>query len=186
MDEKSCDLPVWPRLVRPTNLMSRMNGNKTHTHNVMKIVCLPYLPTVAVAVVSYCIIYCFLFQYLVPICCFAEARLFTWGWRCSLVLLRMFCCSFNVGAKCLIRWLVRLCTLDLCPDIKLLVYKVHSTKQINFHRDLLDWLDTTSYSPEFKSRGIIYTKYICSGGKRWGVGKQRWHPLVDGGVVWEF
>ena len=28
-----CDLPpVWPRLVRPTNLMSRMNGNKTHTH----------------------------------------------------------------------------------------------------------------------------------------------------------
>ena len=28
-----CDLPpVWPRLVRPTNLMSRMNGKKTHTH----------------------------------------------------------------------------------------------------------------------------------------------------------
>ena len=26
-----CDLPpVWPRLVRPTNLMSRMNGKKTH------------------------------------------------------------------------------------------------------------------------------------------------------------
>ena len=24
--------PVWPRLVRPTNLMSRMNGKKTHTH----------------------------------------------------------------------------------------------------------------------------------------------------------
>ena len=23
--------PVWPRLVRPTNLMSRMNGKKTHT-----------------------------------------------------------------------------------------------------------------------------------------------------------
>ena len=28
-----CDLlPVWPRLVRSTNLMSRMNGKKTHTH----------------------------------------------------------------------------------------------------------------------------------------------------------
>ena len=28
-----CELPpVWPRLVRPTNLMSRMNGKKTHTH----------------------------------------------------------------------------------------------------------------------------------------------------------
>ena len=28
-----CDLPpVWPWLVRPTNLMSRMNGKKTHTH----------------------------------------------------------------------------------------------------------------------------------------------------------
>ena len=28
-----CDLPlVWPRLVCPTNLMSRMNGKKTHTH----------------------------------------------------------------------------------------------------------------------------------------------------------
>ena len=28
-----CDLPpVWPRLVRPTNLMSKMNGKKTHTH----------------------------------------------------------------------------------------------------------------------------------------------------------
>ena len=28
-----CDLPpVWPRLVRPTNLMSRMNGKKTHKH----------------------------------------------------------------------------------------------------------------------------------------------------------
>ena len=28
-----CDLPpVWPRLVRPTHLMSRMNGKKTHTH----------------------------------------------------------------------------------------------------------------------------------------------------------
>ena len=27
-----CDLPpVWPRLVRPTNLMSRMDGKKTHT-----------------------------------------------------------------------------------------------------------------------------------------------------------
>ena len=30
-----CDLPpVWPRLVRPTNLMSRMDGKKTHTHIV--------------------------------------------------------------------------------------------------------------------------------------------------------
>ena len=29
-----CDLPpVRPRLVRPTNLMSRMNGKKTHTQN---------------------------------------------------------------------------------------------------------------------------------------------------------
>ena len=29
-----CDLPpVWPRLVRPTNLMSRMDGKKTHTHS---------------------------------------------------------------------------------------------------------------------------------------------------------
>ena len=28
-----CDLPpVWPRLVRLTNLMSRMDGKKTHTH----------------------------------------------------------------------------------------------------------------------------------------------------------
>ena len=28
-----CDLPpVWPRLVRPTNLMSRMDGKKTHKH----------------------------------------------------------------------------------------------------------------------------------------------------------
>ena len=26
-----CDPPVWPRLVRPTNLISRMNGKKTHT-----------------------------------------------------------------------------------------------------------------------------------------------------------
>ena len=27
-----CDLPPgWPRLVRPTNVMSRMNGKKTHT-----------------------------------------------------------------------------------------------------------------------------------------------------------
>ena len=26
-----CDLPpMWPQLVRPTNLMSRMNGKKTH------------------------------------------------------------------------------------------------------------------------------------------------------------
>ena len=31
-----CDLPpVWPRLVRPTNLMSRMDGKKTHTHTDM-------------------------------------------------------------------------------------------------------------------------------------------------------
>ena len=32
--ETLCDLPpVWPRLVRPTNLMSRMNGKKTQkTH----------------------------------------------------------------------------------------------------------------------------------------------------------
>ena len=30
-----CDLPpVWPRLVRPTNLMSRMNGKKTQHNNV--------------------------------------------------------------------------------------------------------------------------------------------------------
>ena len=32
-----CDLPpVWPRLVRPTNLMTRMNGKKTHTHTRIK------------------------------------------------------------------------------------------------------------------------------------------------------
>ena len=32
-----CDLPpVWPRLVRPTNLMSRMDGKKTHTHTHTK------------------------------------------------------------------------------------------------------------------------------------------------------
>ena len=32
-----CDLPpVWPRLVRPTNLMSRMDGKKTHTHRRKK------------------------------------------------------------------------------------------------------------------------------------------------------
>ena len=32
-----CDPPpVRPRLVRPTNLMSRMNGKKTHTHTVLK------------------------------------------------------------------------------------------------------------------------------------------------------
>ena len=34
-----CDLPpVWPRLVRPTNLMSRMNRKKknTHTHRIFK------------------------------------------------------------------------------------------------------------------------------------------------------
>ena len=31
-----CDLPpVWTQLVRPTNLMSRMNGKKTHTHTHM-------------------------------------------------------------------------------------------------------------------------------------------------------
>ena len=31
-----CDLPpVWPRLVRPTNLMSRMDGKKTHTHTTL-------------------------------------------------------------------------------------------------------------------------------------------------------
>ena len=30
-----CDLPpVWPRLVRPTNLMSRMNDKKTHTNTI--------------------------------------------------------------------------------------------------------------------------------------------------------
>ena len=30
-----CDLPsVCPRLVRPTNLISRMNGKKTHTDTV--------------------------------------------------------------------------------------------------------------------------------------------------------
>ena len=34
-----CDLPpVWPRLVRPTNLMSRMDGKKTHTHTVFQII----------------------------------------------------------------------------------------------------------------------------------------------------
>ena len=27
-----CDPPVLPRLVRPTNLMSRMDGKKTHTN----------------------------------------------------------------------------------------------------------------------------------------------------------
>ena len=36
-----CDLPlVWPRLVRPTNLMSRMDGKKTHTHTVLKMLLL--------------------------------------------------------------------------------------------------------------------------------------------------
>ena len=40
-----CDLPpVWPRLVRPTNLMSRMDGKKTHTHSLRprKFVSLPW------------------------------------------------------------------------------------------------------------------------------------------------
>ena len=32
-----CDLPpVWPRLVRPTNLMSRMNRKKTHTTHMQQ------------------------------------------------------------------------------------------------------------------------------------------------------
>ena len=35
-----CDLPpVWPRLVRPTNLMSRMDGKKTHTHTSYYYLC---------------------------------------------------------------------------------------------------------------------------------------------------
>ena len=35
-----CDLPpVWPRLVRPTNLMSRMDGKKTHTHTHRAWIC---------------------------------------------------------------------------------------------------------------------------------------------------
>ena len=36
VDEKSCVtfLLCEPRLVRPTNLMSRMNGKKTHTQSV--------------------------------------------------------------------------------------------------------------------------------------------------------
>ena len=37
-----CDLPpVWPRLVRPTNLMSRTDGKKTHTHTQMSSSMLP-------------------------------------------------------------------------------------------------------------------------------------------------
>ena len=33
-----CDLPpVRPRLVRPTNLMSRMDGKKTHTHIIIRV-----------------------------------------------------------------------------------------------------------------------------------------------------
>ena len=39
-----CDLPpVWPRLVRPTNLMSRMNGKKTHTLHCTILYCTRYL-----------------------------------------------------------------------------------------------------------------------------------------------
>ena len=36
-----CDLPpVLPRLVRPTNLMSRMDGKKTHTHTLLIPICI--------------------------------------------------------------------------------------------------------------------------------------------------
>ena len=53
-----CDLPpVWPRLVRPTNLMSRMDGKKTNTHTpelllVVQKYCIPSL---------ICIVPCFCF-----------------------------------------------------------------------------------------------------------------------------
>ena len=42
-----CNLPpVWPRLVRPTNLMSRMDGKKTHTHT-HRYICLVFIPSPA-------------------------------------------------------------------------------------------------------------------------------------------
>ena len=41
-----CDLPpVSPRLVRPTNLMSRMDGKKTHTHTYINTYIHTYMHT---------------------------------------------------------------------------------------------------------------------------------------------
>ena len=41
-----CDLPpMWPRLVRPTNLMSRMNGKKTQKTHIHKYIPGTYIHT---------------------------------------------------------------------------------------------------------------------------------------------
>ena len=54
-----CDLPpVWPRLVRPTNLMSRMDGKKTHTHIVRDV----YLSSNNHLYVQLSVLFMFLFR----------------------------------------------------------------------------------------------------------------------------
>ena len=45
--------PVWPRLVRPTNLMSRMNGKETHTHTHTAICTQQLQYTVQLTVIYY-------------------------------------------------------------------------------------------------------------------------------------
>ena len=67
-------LPVWPRLVRPTNLMSRMNGKKTqntkHTHTGNSTDFLDYFLEIAVT----------LHWYMVhSIDVFARIRSFVWA-----------------------------------------------------------------------------------------------------------
>ena len=54
-----CDLPpVWPRLVRSTNLMSRMNGKKKHTHaHVLPIVSVPYTFLIIIIRRASCVYY---------------------------------------------------------------------------------------------------------------------------------
>ena len=57
VDEKSCVtfLLCDPRLVRPTNLMSRMNGKKTHTHTHMYynvFVCLKFFWCPCMAIIA--------------------------------------------------------------------------------------------------------------------------------------
>ena len=49
VDEKSC---VTPALVLPTNLTSRINGKKTHTHTTVGCECVPVIWTLPFIVFS--------------------------------------------------------------------------------------------------------------------------------------
>ena len=62
VDEKSCvTFLLWPRLVRPTNLISRMNGKKTHTHTTHCMFWCPYMVSVQSVTVGFSPIwYCLL------------------------------------------------------------------------------------------------------------------------------